>query len=317
MTYSVGSVITASDLNAWLATVNSVWGTGSGNAGYGQPSLLSSVNAGGTVNASHWSSLRAMILASANHQGTSATSLVPTGPLQANNTIFAHVSGTGNNAYDIGNLVSAIYTNRLSSTGMALLSNLYTLTKGASWTSSTTMSFDVTFVTENAARYFFNTGGQIRLRLVSTGTILASVEQQDVDWRDIISNKVGTLIVGAISTERTGSAGIIQNGGGSAQGFYGLNGVPTTIYNGTDIGSGLYSASDVMVSASVLGVAGTNGGNGTTIRFTVLMNDDHTNVTYDMVSDGIQLVVDCYKAGTTNLPTGILTPSFTTFSAWS
>ncbi len=318
MTYSVGGTISASDINGWLSTVNTLWGVGSGNRGYGQTSTQAAVSTGATINAAHWSNLRSMINSIATHQGTSATNLVPSSFLTTGNTIYAHVSGSGNNAYDINTLVSTIDTNRLSAASdMSLTSNAYTLVKAASWASTTSVVFDVAFGSEDAARYFFNTGGQIRVRLVPTSTLLGSSAAQDIDWRDVVNNKVGTFTLSAGTTVRSGSAGAVANGGAGAQGFYGLNATNTTIYNGTNIGGTGYTVNDVLIQAAVRNVVGTNGGNGNTVRVTVQLNDDHTNVNYDSVSAGMSVAVDYYKAGTTVWSTATAAPTITTVTAWS
>ena len=61
MTYSVGGIIQATDYNGFVSTtsganVNDVWGTGTGDKGWGQ-TALSTVSVGGIVTATNWASL--------------------------------------------------------------------------------------------------------------------------------------------------------------------------------------------------------------------------------------------------------------------
>lgn len=318
MTYQVGGTIQASDINSWLTTMNSVYGVGNGDRGYGQSTLQSNVSVGNTITAAHWTNLRTTISRCATHQGTTATDLVPTNVLDPGDTVYAHVSGSAPNNFNFGSMVTAVDTNRLNAvSNMSLTAAASSLTKAASWTAATSCTVDCVFTDENHARYFFNTGGEIRVRLVATGTLSSSNAAQDIDWRDIITNKVGTFTIKARSSSRSGSAGTINNGGGGSQGFYGLNTTSTTIYNGGNIGGGAYTANDVFIKANVRNVVGTNGGNGNTIRFQIDLSDDHSNAFYDQVSSGMQVVFDYYKVGTANLPVAIAGPTFSTVTAWT
>ena len=62
-------------VNHGNANVNSVWGVGHSNYGYGQPNDLTEVVTGNTVTATQWSTMIARIQSSASHQGTSLSSL--------------------------------------------------------------------------------------------------------------------------------------------------------------------------------------------------------------------------------------------------
>ena len=60
MTYSIGGLIEATDYNGFASTtvganVNDVWGTGSGDKGWGQ-TALTTVAVAGTVTATQWAS---------------------------------------------------------------------------------------------------------------------------------------------------------------------------------------------------------------------------------------------------------------------
>jgi hypothetical protein len=94
MTYSVGGLIQATDYNTFVATgannINTIWGTGSGDKGWGQTSI-GQVSAGGTVTATQWATLVAN-LATAGQQ-TSSTLTSRTQPVAGNTiTILANVA---------------------------------------------------------------------------------------------------------------------------------------------------------------------------------------------------------------------------------
>jgi len=69
MTYSAGNTIIDDDYNIFatgnasgsgdnnVANINTVWGSGTGEKGYGQSSTLSAVSAGNTVQATNWANL--------------------------------------------------------------------------------------------------------------------------------------------------------------------------------------------------------------------------------------------------------------------
>jgi hypothetical protein len=314
MTYQVGGLIQASDINSWLTTVNNVWGTGNGDRGYGQTSAQSAVAQGNTVTSTQWMALRYMVNTASSHQGTATTLLPIAGVLDPADIVYAHVNGTAPNDYSFASMVAAIDTNRLAVVGtdMTLSSGVHTVTKATSWTASTSLIVDATFGSEDQCRYFFNTGGEIRIRLSAIGNLAASGASQDVTWRDIITNKVGTVAIKARSSSRTGSAGTT-----GTLGFYGMTGSATNIFTGTNLGTGAYASNDLNISASVLNVAGVNGGNGTVVRFLIDAQDQHTNANYDLVSAGLTAQFDVYKANQTYLPQAIASPTFTTPQAWT
>lgn len=314
MAYRKGDVIAAADLNGFLDTVRAVYGVGSGNRGYGQTTVTQENVVANTtvVAASHWLNLRSMIAACANHQGTSIANLPPAGSFVAGETVYAHEqSSPSSNAYDLDSYISAIDTNRLTANpvSMTLSTSAFTLTRSSAWSTAITGVFDVDFGSENAARYFFNSGGEIRFRAVhpSGGTT------KDADWRTIFTNAIGTMTLKASSFSISGTA----TSAVSNTGFYGLGSAsPTTIFNGQNIGSGAYSMNDVIVTAKVLNKAGVNGGNGTGIRFTVVFDDAYTNnvVAETALLSGTTLHVDVLRA---TVLTGIVAPSFTTVTSFT
>ena len=66
----------ASSVDHNTANVNTLWGAGTSDKGYGETgSTLSTVSAGSTITATQWANLLNRCTALANHQGTTLTSI--------------------------------------------------------------------------------------------------------------------------------------------------------------------------------------------------------------------------------------------------
>ena len=234
MTYTVGSLIEATDYNGFAATnsganVNDIWGTGSGDKGYGQGTTLSTVSTGGTVSASSWTDLNNRITSLGNHTNTGITSRAnpTTGSVIAIlsnlNTDLTNVTNNRGNAISSGTASSTWTGNTAKTTA--------TGSGGASWT--ITWTHTVTFGSANAARYFWNAGGLVRLDMSKTSTGTDS----DADWNSFVGS-IGTLYLSgrvnsaAQTIAGTSYTGFTRVGGGggtpspfaSTTGWYSLVG---------------------------------------------------------------------------------------------
>jgi len=192
MTYSSGGLIQAVDYNGFAndtvgANVNTVWGVGSTDAGYGQGTTLATVAGGGDVTAVQWANLNNRIASIANHQGTTITSRtnpVATDIIAVQSAIntdltscttrrgFAAASGSTTNVWS-GN------TAKTTATGSG----------NTAWT--ITFTHTVTFPSAAQARYFWNAGGLIRLDMSKTSGAVGGTDS-DPDWNTFIGT-VGTL----------------------------------------------------------------------------------------------------------------------------
>lgn len=222
MTYNIGGLIEATDYNGFVSTtvganVNATWGTGSTSAGYGQ-TALSTVAAGSTVTATSWASLVNTIAAMANHQGTTITSR--TAPVTGNTiTVLSAVNTDISNCFtNRGNAV-AQGTQYTSWTGT---NSKTTATSGATW--SITFVNTVTFASADAARYFFNAGGTIKIDVAKTAT----GQTGDPEWNDLANTLCGDIYIsgGAFTQTIAGTAytGTTKVGG---------TGTPTTLLTTT------------------------------------------------------------------------------------
>ena len=150
MAYSAGSTILDDDYNGFAGDVNSTWGTGSGDEGYGQTNTISTVSAGTTITATQWTTLLARITSAASHQGTTITSI--TNPV-AGNTIAAYAALSSN-------ITAVTGTNRLNATAVCSASTTNT-DRTTSWGTTCRFTPTVPFSITNPSRYFFNASTSI------------------------------------------------------------------------------------------------------------------------------------------------------------
>lgn len=297
------TVAFANDTEATQA-VAALVGVGFGQRGYGQTSfILPQLAVGDVISSSHWTNLRNAIENIGNHQGTSLTNLVPATLLETGDTIVAHdgVPPTNN---ELNSFISTLDTNRFntdSGASMTLTTSAHTETRTTSWSSTIDTTVTATWATPDAARYFFNSGGELRVILSHSNTST----DQNIDWNNVLSNVVGTITLNATTTTQsaTSAAGTVSN-----IGYYDLTTSNQRIYDGTNIGSGAYVSNDVFIDARYTGLT-TNGARGSQVVFTITLQDQHTG-TEDTVASGTIARFDVFRA-TTHL-TGIPAPSWAT-----
>jgi hypothetical protein len=151
MAYTTGDTILDDHYNDFATSVNAIWGTGSGDSGYGQGTTVSAVSAGSTITAAQWTTLLARISSAASHQVSSITAI--SNP-SAGNTISAFTALSTN--------IGTITTNRL---------NVHARQAAVSTNRDNTNTFTgtLTFTNKwawgsaNQARYFFNAGGRLSI----------------------------------------------------------------------------------------------------------------------------------------------------------
>jgi hypothetical protein len=281
MTYSVGGLVQATDFNTLVGgnpstsvnTLNTVWATGGTNAGYGQ-APMSQVSAGQTVAAGDWATLTYVTSNSASHQGTSILSV--TAPA-AGSTISYQANIPTN--------LTSIYSSRLNAaTQGSTVAN--TATYGSTWSTQITFTHTVTFANGDAARYFFNSGGQLKITCSnpnSTAGINLLLNQ--------LASNVGTVVQsapasGAVTIAGTSYSGISKVGGGgnaptisTNSGYFAMTNTPVVIFNQTaSTGPSAYLGTYIQMSARSNGTQGSNGDTGSVITITTL---------WDEVPDGL------------------------------
>ena len=218
MTYSSGGLIQATDYNGFAdttagANVNGIWATGATDKGWGE-TALGTVSAAGVVTATNWASLVNTISSMGSQTGTSITarSAPVTGNLiqilAALNTDLTNITTNRANAVALGTQFTA-YTGTNSKTAA---------TSGATW--SITFVNTVTFASANAARFFFNGGGLIKIDVSKTATGALG----DPEWNDLANTLCGDIFISGIAAAHT-IAGVSRTGVTKTGG----TGTPTTL----------------------------------------------------------------------------------------
>ena len=123
MAYTAGDTILDDEYNTFVtgsasgtathtvANVNSVWGSGSADKGYGQTSTISAVSAGTTITATQWNDFLGRIETLGSHQGTTVTdySALTTGDtVEAYATVSTDLTNVYNNRFDCASVGTAI-----------------------------------------------------------------------------------------------------------------------------------------------------------------------------------------------------------------
>lgn len=257
MTYQTGGLIQAADYNGFAnatvgGNVNVIWGSGSGDAGYGQSTTLNIVSAGANVAATDWAALVNRISSIGSHTGVTITSRTP----PASGDTIAILNNVAN---DISNCYSARSNAATSGSTISPSTGTWWLANNTSNLNSWTITFThtITFANASAARYFFNSGGLIKWQTLKTSTGLGD----DVEWNTLANNVCGLIYLSgaaaAHSINGVAYTGTTKSGGtgtpttlDTATGFYALTTTATTLYDQFDP-TALYSTNHIKLSASV------------------------------------------------------------------
>jgi hypothetical protein len=301
--YQRGSLITAVDLNAFLASVRAIYGVGTGDRGYGQTAVTQAdVAASDLIASSHWANLRSMISVAAVHQGTNAVTLPLATLLEVGDAVIAHEqSAPSNNAYDLNGMIAAIDANRLvgAPSGMALVPSGFSIVETDPWTGTRTAVADLSWTSEDEARHFFNAAGEIVIDVA-----VAAGDADSTDWNTNLSAKVGSIRIRARTTTNDGNVP-----SGTTNGFYNLTDSAIPLFEIENFGGVGRVAKSLTVSARRTGYVGTRGGNGTGIRITIVADD----ATGGTMNGALTASINTYRS---TALADIADPSFSITSEW-
>jgi len=290
MSYAQFGLIQAADYNTLVGgnptttsgTLNAVWATGGTTAGYGQ-TAAANVAIGGTVAASNWAALVSNTASAAAHQGTSITSV--TAP--SSGGIVTYLSAIPTN-------LTTIYGTRLNAASQSSTTS-NTVTIGSTWSQLATFTHTVTFDNGNAARFFFNSGGQLAITCAQAGA-----SGINLLFNNLCSN-VGTVVMsapssGSVTIVGTSYNGITKVGGGgnsptisTNSGYYAMSSANTTVFTQTaSTGPSGYLATFIRMIAKSNGTQGSDGDTGSVITIYTI---------WDEVPDGLVVA----SGGTTTL----------------
>lgn len=308
MTYTTGGLIQAADYNKFVqggatvdhnvANVNTIWGVGFGDRGYGQTGELATVPATNVVTATQWATLIARLNSIRTHQIGTNTGV--TAPVAGSTISYINTLQT---------FVDAVYSNRMTTSIQGTDSPIRTTTHVWNVASPTTFQIVRTFTFADAdqARYFFNGGGQLSLAFNTTDSLS---NLKGANWVSFLNSKLASFTLAGKSSGRTGIGGSVTLQA-PATGYWGLTTTDQTllaITSGT--ATGVYDSNTISVKARTNGVQGANGDNGTVITVTIDLNDIALDSDLaDNVNLSIAVNGTARRPETTALPTAIAYPS--------
>lgn len=284
--------------NHSVGNVNSIYGSGSGNIGYGQTLPAPAVTAGTIISATQWANLLNAISTAASHQGTPITAV--SNPTTGDDV--AIISALQQN-------IDNIFYGRLN---CAATGTPYTaggsVNRTTSWQTSVTFTHTITFPSVNQMRYFFNAGGRITVSSSRTG---GSVTDKNAGWTSLCT-QMGTINIaspsGAVFAEIAGTfySGTTKTGGSGTPtiletgiGIYNLTATNQTLFRQFSTGY-LYEVNYVDVIAKV---------SGSTITITTKMTDAAADGGGDIVDGTLNCTVTAVPAATTYISNSWGTPT--------
>ena len=299
MSYAQFNLIEASDFNNLVGgnptstanTLNATWATGSGQGGYGQ-TAVANVSAGQVVAASSWASLVNNTASAAAHQGTSITSV--TAPVAGG--LVTYIAAIPTN-------LQSIWASRGNAAAQGSTTSNTQTTTGA-WTDYANFTFTCTFANGDAARYFFNAGGQLKFTCshsntdaginAAFNTLATACGTLNISGQNSGSRTIaGTSYTGVTKTGGSGSATVSTNSG-----YFGLSTANTTIFD-QDSGTSPYTTTvQIQYLARTNGVQGSNADNGSVVTVHCLFDKISGNGT---VGSGSSVTCTVVPPSTTNL----------------
>lgn len=190
-----GTTALASDVNDPLGTGAAIMGTGSASRGYGQTTFGTGVSSSTTIAAGDYDSIRYNLLNASAHQNGTAAAL----------SLAGNVSGQLINSTDantFSSYASTIDTDRFNCHSTRKSTVAYGgNSRTTSWTSVCTATYTLFFASGDAARYFWNGGGAIRITSSRTG---GAASAQNTAWSSLLSS-AGTQEFGGASVYSWGT----------------------------------------------------------------------------------------------------------------
>lgn len=317
MTYAVGGTIQAADFNGFTGggvgsganvsgQLNTVLGTGYGNAGYGL-TLVSNVSAGSTVAATNWASLINNLNMVRKHQSVASFTNLTVPTAGATISFISTLSST----------IAAAYTNRNlfdnGGTGNYTVLNSATAAKtinvGNNTSGSNEMRWEVTLAAVDHFRFFFNAGGNITVYYVSftntggtsRGTSIQTLAQTNFLQKSMYSNSYSA---------RSGAGGSVNSdittGGYYGVGTSGSPSIPLIITS-----TSYYSGDSVRLETWSNSTTGSYGANGNTITMRFMFTSSTVNAFNSSINISLTMGISVNAPSTAYMPRPYLTPSIT------
>ena len=243
MAYSAGDTILDDEYNEFVNSSSDPYGynhfAGPGATVYGlNQATISTVSAGGTVQASQWNSLFTGLDNIANHTNVSITA----SSVSAGDTIAIRSALIT----DLANLAAAVAGGCTSATAIDSPASAGSSTNSGTWNSSSTIERSITFANNATMRAFFNAGGYVR---IDPSCVTGIAGSKDNVFNDLTVTATGNLDLKAHSTTRSGSGETLTTNG-LANGFHDLGTGYTVLLKLTSNNSG-YTSDTVTYSAKL------------------------------------------------------------------
>ncbi len=261
MPAAVNSIISQADYNGIRNKLTPILGLGAGTNGWGQTIRSTAVAEGNKVTVNEWSNLRFDIINAWTHIYGSAPT---TYTVSEGNTVRYNSTNSPFDAHD--SLVNTIIANKFTvGAGQFATTTAATVSRTTAWSSFVSTTVDVYWSNPNSARFFFNSGGQIRFTASkSTGTLNNA---QNTSWTSILST-AGTQSFGGNNP----GTGTTPN---DAQNWYRLNNTYQQWYSIS--GSSPYGSNTYRILARCADVISNSSGDSAYAQFRVDFVDNYTD----------------------------------------
>jgi hypothetical protein len=257
-----------------------VWGVGNGAFGYGQDvSQIPTVSTGGDVTAAQWSQFIYALNKTLGHQSGAG------GQLAGGGNVGVTAGATIQYFANVATAVTTVNTNAalFSAQGSTTTGGAFQVTiSSTTGISNYVTDRTVTFASANAARYFFNAGGSLRLVLGYNSGNGSGATQS---FQRMVDGLGGVNLFNTTNSGRSGT-GITLDTNNTAIGYRNqVFNSATTIVQVTDTGAN-YGASTGYIQYFTSSNDTTNGANGSNVIFRTVYTiadktwDDTISVNY-------------------------------------
>ena len=296
---AVNDIITPVDYNTLRSSIIPIIGNGTATSGYGQTVQSVDKVAHEKISQTDWDLLRFDIVNARTHQDGVAPTITDINEGQL-------LSFTNNTQYS--GLITTAVSNRFNiGSGRFLTESAISSTRSTQWNTLVICEVTATFANANLCRWFFNSGGQVRIQSSRTG---GAATAQNSDWSSLLSS-AGLQAFGS----QTPTAGFSPMNG---QNFYRLTNSYQNFYSLSS--SAPYSANTYYLDAKC-DVADNSGGTATTVYIRVRFVDNYTDpgplgppFTDDIIDGTLTVTVTEKRATGSLVPSGTFTITRPTYS---
>jgi hypothetical protein len=302
MAYVAGDTILDDEYQTFVASSSDPYGwnhfagTGAGQYGLGQAHLVEVTPNATTITAAQWNALLTAMDNVANHTNDSLTArtAVVTG-----DTISIKAAV----AADLATLAASVAGGCVSATALSAGSELQSSRSATRYAGSHIVEHTVTFANGNNLRYFFNSGGKIRVNLTRVSNGGGSATDKD-DSVDEMITAMGNFDIGAQVSTRSGTSETLTTDG-FANGVDDLGTGYTTIFLLTQA-DGTYTSMTLKGEAKV-----DNATYGTAVSVTIQMSLTDADSGDAEFTDGNTSSIDQFEnfIGTTDFATKLMLPT--------